>query len=213
MNAETLHQLLTEVQERLEHPLEYMRPVEVALKDPIPSESRPKKVGVIRKARFDIDSDFYGWLMTLPENCILKGIVWMEEEGEPAEPAKPKKTKPAKGSHGKFWEEMFLEGVIGRADFQQWTGVQPGLDKWQEIVRALFEKDSLTEVSPEMMVEWLLKEAGPDRLDNLRKKIQSVADSLKPDFPEGQYFSPFDLGAKAKPKSDDQQFAEEHLLP
>jgi hypothetical protein len=212
VNAETLHQLLTEVQERLEHPLEHLRPVEVALKDPVPSESRPRKVGVIRKARFDIDSDFYGWLMTLPENCVLKGIVWMEEGSVAVEPAK-KKTKPTKGPYGKFWEEMFLEGVIGRADFQQWTGVQPGLDKWQETVRALFGKESLTEVSHEMMIEWLLKEAGPDRLDNLRKKIQSVADSLKPDFPEGQYFSPFDLGAKAKPKSEDQQFIEENQLP
>lgn len=209
MNAETLHQLLTEMRERLEHPLGHMRPVEVALKDPIPSESRPKKVGILRKARFDIDADFYDWLMTLPENCVLKGILWMEEEGEPVQ----KKTKkPAKGPHGKFWQEMFLEGVIGRADFQQWTGVSPGLEKWEEAVRALFGKDSLTDVSPEMLLAKLQEMAGPDRLKGLLKKIEEIAGTNN-DFPEGQYFSPFDLGARKPEQSSDQQFLAENNLP
>jgi len=62
MNAEQLHQTLTEMQARLEHPLEHMRPVEFQLKDPLPSETRVKKVGVITRAKFDILKEFYDWL-------------------------------------------------------------------------------------------------------------------------------------------------------
>jgi len=215
MNAEQLHQALTEMQARLEHPLEHMRPVEFQLKDPLPSETRVKKVGVITRAKFDILKEFYDWLMCAPENCVMRCIGWIEEEGEgqPIVTTKPKKAKPEKGTHGKFWQEMFLEGIIGRADFMQWTGVQPGLEDWEKIVRAIFEKESLTFVSPKMLLDWLRKEAGPDRLKELLKAIESIANSREPEFPPDQYFSPFDLGARKPPQPSDQQFLEENQLP
>lgn len=219
MDAEQLHTLLTEMQARLEHPLGHMRPVEFQLKDPLPSETRVKKVGVITRAKFDILKEFYDWLMCAPENCVMRCIGWIEEEGEgferlPALPKKERKTsKPEKGTHGKFWQEMFLEGIIGRADFQQWTGVQPGLDGWEKIVRAIFEQDSLTFVSPEMLLEYLRKEAGPDRLKGLLKAIEGIANLGEPEFPTNQYFSPFDLGAKMPEQPSDNQFLQENQLP
>jgi hypothetical protein len=216
MDAETLHTRLTEMQARLEHPLEHMRPVEFELKDPLPSETRVKKVGVITRAKFDILKEFYDWLMVAPENCVMRCIGWIEEDGEgqPVVTTKPKKaSKPEKGAHGKFWQEMFLEGIIGRADFQQWTGVQPGLEGWEKTVRALFEKDSLTFVSPEMLLKWLREQAGSDRLKGLLKAIEDIAKTGEPDFPPDQYFSPFDLGARKPAQPSDNQFLEENQLP
>ena len=216
LTTEQLKDLLAEMMARFDHPLEYMRPVEFQLKDPLPSETRVKKVGVITRAKFDILKEFYDWLMCAPENCVMRCIGWIEEEGEgqPAVTTKPKKaSKPEKGTHGKFWQEMFLEGIIGRADFQQWTGVQPGLDGWEKTLRALFEKESLTFVSPEMLLDFLRKEAGPDRLKGLLKAIEGVANLGEPEFPADQYFSPFDLGARKPQQSNDQQFLEENQLP
>lgn len=216
MDAEQLQELLKEMMARLDHPLEYMRPVEFELKDPLPSETRPKKLGVITRAKFDILKEFYDWLMCAPENCVMRCIGWIEEEGE-GQPTvtvtKQKKVKPEKGTHGKFWQEMFLEGIIGRADFQQWTGVQPGLDGWEKIVRKIFEQDSLTFVSPEMLLTWLREQAGPDRLKGLLKAIEGIAKLGEPEFPPDQYFSPFDLGAKMPEQPSDNQFLQENQLP
>lgn len=216
MDAEQLQEWLKEMMARLEHPLEHMRPVEFQLKDPLPSETRVKKVGVITRAKFDILKEFYDWLMVAPENCVMRCIGWIEEEGEgqPIVTTKPKKaSKPEKGTHGKFWQEMFLEGIIGRADFQQWTGVQPGLDGWEKIVRKIFEQDSLTFVSPEMLLEWLREQAGPDRLKGLLKAIEGIAKLGEPEFPADQYFSPFDLGARKPAQPSDNQFLQENQLP
>ncbi len=216
MDAEQLQEWFKEMMARFDHPLEHMRPVEFQLKDPLPSETRPKKIGIITKAKFDILKEFYDWLMVAPENCVMRCIGWIEEEGEgqPVVTTKTKKAgKPEKGKHGKFWQEMFLEGIIGRADFQQWTGVQPGLDGWEKTVRAIFEQDSLTFVSPEMLLEYLRKEAGPDRLKNLLKTIEKIANLGEPNFPPDQYFSPFDLGARKPAQPSDQDFLESNLLP
>lgn len=211
MDAEQLQELLKEMMARFDHPLGHMRPVEFMLKDPLPSETRPKKIGIITKAKFDILKEFYDWLMVAPENCVMRCIGWIEEEGE-GQPVVTTK-KPEKGTHGKFWQEMFLEGIIGRADFQQWTGVQPGLEGWEKILRALFEKESLTFVSPEMLLEYLRKEAGPDRLKGLLKAIEGIAKLGEPEFPPDQYFSPFDLGAKMPEQPSDNQFLQENQLP
>lgn len=216
LTAEQLKELLAEMMARFDHPLPHMQPVEFQLKDPVPSETRPKRLGIITKAKFDILQDFYQWLIVAPETCTIRCIGWIEEEGEgqPVVTTKTKKTSKAeKGTHGKFWQEMFLEGIIGRADFQQWTGVQPGLDGWEKTVRAIFEQDSLTFVSPEMLLEWLRNQAGPDRLKSLVKAIEGIANLGEPEFPADQYFSPFDLGARKPAQPSDQQFLEENQLP
>jgi len=217
MNAEQLHTLLTEMQARLEHPLGHMRPVEGTFKDPLGREGETLKYGVVRKMTCDITEETYLYLKMLPKPCVLRGVFWLEEEGE-GQPTvtvtKPKKaSKPEKGTHGKFWQEMFLEGIIGRADFQQWTGVQPGLDGWEKTVRAIFEQDSLAFVSSEMLLKWLREQAGPDRLKGLLKAIEGVANLGEPEFPADQYFSPFDLGARKPEQPSDKDFLTDNQLP
>lgn len=214
MNAETLHAQLTEMQARLDHPLEYMRPRLFELKDPVPSESRPKNLGIVTKSRFDIQKELYNWLMTLPENCVIQCIGWVQEPGE-GEPVPAKKTKakpkPAKGEFGNFWQELFLEMVIGRADFRQWLRITD-MDKWTEEVKQTLQVESLTTVSPTMLIDWLLQEAGPDRLTSLRAKIAEIG-QLNENFPPGQFFSPWDMGATPPVESEDQKYLKEHLLP
>lgn len=218
LTAEQLKELLAEMMARFDHPLQHMQPIEFQLRDPVPSETRPKRIGIITKAKFDILKDFYDWLIVAPEACTIRCIGWIEEEGEPVEAPAKKKTKAqlkkeSDGPHGAFWQDMFLEQIIGRSDFQQWTGIMPGLDGWKEKLHAIFSVDSLTHISPEMLTDWLANAAGPDRLKDLIAKIKSIAGMQAPSFPAGQYFSPFDLGASVKSQSDDEQFAKENLLP
>lgn len=216
MTPEQLHALLKELLARLDNPLPQMQPIEVALKDPLPREARTKQVGVTRKVTFDLDKETYDWLMVdIPETAILKGILWLEEPGEIGEavtPAKPKRSKtsiPKDGPHGEFWQEMFLEGVIGQNDFKQLTGVADGLADWHETIRALFETPSLTNISPDTLLLWLVGRAQDDLID----KVRRIAKSQEPEFPVGQYYSPFDLGAKPKVITTDEQYARENQLP
>lgn len=139
MSPEQITELLKELLERVEHPLEMMRPMEVSLKDPTPSESRRRIIGIVRRSGFDIDTDVYNWLQNvIPEKAVLKGILWLEEEAEPT-----------------------------------------------------------------------------DQVGSISSKIKTKAE--KEVFPVGQYFSPFDLGAKRKePVTEEdttKDFLRENQLP
>lgn len=225
--AEQLHASLTELTERVNHPLPEMRPFVTELKDPVPSETRPKKVGVLRRAKFDILGDFYNWLMTLPEDAVLNVVCWMQEPGErhdqPA-PVKAKKPKKVEGEYGQFWKDMFLEMVIGSADFKMtFPELEEGLDNWSKIVAGHFGlvNESLNTVSPQRLIEFIGRTwANTEKqgiIDRLTKKINEVAGLSNSQFPPSQYFSPAMLGArkieKKQPEPEsDEAFIKEHNM-
>lgn len=218
LTAAQITELLKELMERVEHPLSHMEPFEVELKDPLPREARTKAAGLTRKATFDIDADLYRHLQdTVPENAILKGILWMEEAPEAPElktqaeaaPTKEKTgrkpAKPASGPHGKFWEELYLEGIVGRKDFKYLFNIPDGLTGWNEIVRDEFGFDSLTKVSPEELCQWIrnrgIQEDG-NAWTELLANIDGIVKKLDPRFADGQFLSPFDMGAKKPTKAN-----------
>lgn len=236
LSAEQLHAALKELQERLNAPLESMRPVLIELKDPAPRQTRSKNAGLVTRAAFDITSDTYAWLLeTIPEQATLKCLVWLEDAPENApQPAKTKK-KQAKveGDWGQFWKDMFLEMVIGSADFKMtFPGLQKGLDRWSKVVGAQFnppENTSLNTVSPQMLIAHIT-EVWKDTekqgiVERLTVKINEVAGMSTKRPPADQYFSPADiLGISAQPlktirksevlaQDDDQKFLEDNLLP
>jgi len=207
LSIEQLAALLKEVMTRLDHPLPEMRPVELELKDPLARETNTKAVGWTRKVTGDITIEFYEWLKTLPDNAILKGFIWLEEAEPTQTPEITKKEKkPKKGPHGKFWEELFLEGIIGTHEFKTIFGLPDGLGNWNEIVRARFEKDSLTHISPDEVLMYIRKnhkvEDGFD-LDpsDLLNRISAIGQQMspRPTMPKGFHFSPADiLGVEQK---------------
>lgn len=208
LSAEQLKALLEEVGTRIDHPLPEMRPVAIEMKDPLGRETNSKAVGWTRKVTADIVVEFYEWLKTLPDNAILKGFVWLEEADatQPMGTAKKEPKKPKKGPHGKFWQEMFLENVISRPEFKTLFGIPDNLKSWKEPLRWHFSSDSLTHVSPAMLIT-KLKEAG---LTELADQIQKIADSLapRPTLPKGMSFGPAAIrgieAAKLKYASDPQ---------
>lgn len=224
MSPEQIKTLLEELLARVEHPLEMMRPMEVELKDPTPSESRRKVIGIVRRSGFDVDTDVYNWLQNvIPEKAVLKGILWLEEESETTDAAQPthvskkRSQKPPKGPHGKFWEELFLECFIGQERVKElWDIPSPLPTNWNDYVKVIFnEPDSLTNISPGAVMSWLVKRGETELADQvgaISSKIKVKAE--KEVFPAGQYFSPFQLGAKRKEtETSDEQFAKENLLP
>ena len=226
ISAEQLHVLLHQLLERLKQPLPEMQPIHTQLKDPVPRETRPKKIGILRKSTFDIDSEFYEWLKWMPENVVINCIMWVEElpaaenpptEDTPAQMIVPKKQRsvtsiPKDGPHGKFWQEMFLEGIIGRQDFRQLMGIPENLSEWSERVREIFGSHSLTHISPADLIEWIEGKSATSGNQDLLKKIKRLAGSYE-EFPAGQYFSPFAVGARRQEPTSDEQFLAEHQLP
>lgn len=227
MSPEQIKTLLEELLARVEHPLEMMRPMEVSLKDPTPSESRRKVIGIVRRSGFDVDTDVYNWLQNvIPEKAVLKGILWLEEEAEPTDAAQPASTgkkrsqKPPKGQHGTFWQELFLECFVGQERVKALWGLQTPLEtNWEDRVKVVFnEPDSLTNISPGAVMSWFVKAGETDLADqvgSISSKIKTKAE--KEVFPAGQYFSPFDLGAKRKePVTEEdttKDFLRENQLP
>lgn len=207
LSAEQITALLQEMMARLDHPLPEMRPVEIELKDALARETNTKAVGWTRKVTGDITVEFYEWLKTLPDNAILKGFIWLEEVEPIQTPEIAKKEKkPKKGPHGKFWEELFLEGIIGTHEFKTIFGLPDGLDNWNEIVRARFEKDSLTHIAPDEVLMYIRKnhkvEDGFD-IDpsGLLSRISAIGQQMspRPTMPKGFHFSPSDiLGVEPK---------------
>ncbi len=207
LSAEQLHAALSEMSGRLNHPLEWMRPILTELKDPAPTETRPRKIGVLRRARFDVLAEFYQTLMQMPEDVVLNCIIWAQETGEAPTPEIAKKEKkPKKGPHGKFWEELFLEGIIGTHEFKTIFGLPDGLNNWNEVVRARFEKDSLTHISPDEVLMYIRKnhrvedgfEIDPS---SLMARISAIGQQMspRPTMPKGFHFSPADiLGVEPK---------------
>lgn len=224
LTPEQITELLKELLQRVEHPLEMMRPVAVELKDPTPSESRRKNIGIVRRSGFDLDIDLYDWLQNvIPEKAVLKGFLWLEEESELTDPTETTPTsrkrsqKSPKGPHGTFWQELYLECFIGQQKVKElWNLPTPLPKDWESYVKAVFnEPDSLTNISPGAVMSWLVKQGETELADQvgaISSKIKVKAE--KEVFPDGQYFSPFQLGAKRKePVTDDEQFAKENLLP
>ncbi len=224
MNAEQLQFLLQEMMARVDHSLVSMQPIEAEFKDPTPSERLLNKIGWLRKVSAEITPELYEWMKTQPDKYVLKGIVWVEEIGETPNPqptqAKSKKVKKEKGEWGSFWQDMFLEGVIGRTDFKHLFDIPDGLTDWNKIVRGYFglTDGSLTEVSPEKLIEWLEMAEHPSEVNpttsGLIAKIKEVAGMGQPALPAGKAFSPAALrgNAPSKQEQTDEQFIKEHNM-
>lgn len=221
LSVEQLHALLEEVQERLKNPLPEMQPFQVELKDPRPSE-RSTKIGWIRKLSAEIDSEVYDQLKRLPDNYVLKGFLWLEEM--PAEQQQTKTTKKTEGEYGQFWKDMFLEMVIGSADFKMtFPGLENGLENWSKTVAGHFGlvNESLNTVGPKQLIAFIEKTwANTEKqgiVERLTRKINEVAGLSNSQFPPGQYFSPAMLGArkveKKQPEPEsDEAFIKEHKM-
>lgn len=165
MNLPILKSLLKEVQERVTHPLPYLRPFEAELTNPLPREARSKQFGTARKVTFDIDLEFYTMLQhRLPEGVTLKGILWVEDASAqpPEEAAEVKereaKPKPERGIHGKFWE--LLHSFHNRPDVRGWLGFDVGYASEKAALAALyriFNKTSRTFISPDDLRAWVAR--------------------------------------------------------
>jgi len=224
MNAEQLQSLLQEIMARVDHSLVSMQPIEAEFKDPTPSERLLNKIGWLRKVSAEITPELYEWMKTQPDKYVLKGIVWVEEIEESPNPqptqAKSKKAKKEKGEWGSFWQDMFLEGVIGRTDFKHLFDIPDGLTDWNKIVRGYFglTDGSLTEVSPEQLIKWLEMAEHPSEVNpttsGLIAKIKEVAGMGQPALPAGKTFSPAALrdNVPSKQEPTDQQFIKEHNM-
>lgn len=121
MKLNILKSLLEEVQARMEHPLHYMRPFDLELTNPLPTESRTKTYGTQCKSTFDIEPELYAILQhRLPEGVTLKGIMWVEEEmplpekkkreAKPKQPEEPLRT-PEQELLGKMWSRLIYKNT------------------------------------------------------------------------------------------------------
>jgi len=213
MKAEMLHALLETVMDRLDNPLIEFQPIEVELKDPLASERMLKKIGILRTMKCDIQPELYDWLKILPENAILRGIIWLEEADEaeqgsekPVSILKRKKgEKPPVGPYAKFWEELFLEGIISNPLMMELFLIEPGLADWESKVVKPWQSQGanlVSDVAPELLLtlirDYYLGVAEP--LDETGKKaieliaeIRLIEEKIKPAYAPNQYIDPTEL--------------------
>lgn len=210
MNAEMLHALLKTVMDRLDNPLIEFQPIEVELKDPLASERMLKKIGILRTMKCDIQPELYDWLKILPENAVLRGIIWLEEADGEQESEKPvnilkrkKEKKPLAGPHAKFWDELYLEGIIGNPLFMECFGIEPGLADWESKVAAQWEDARVvSDVAPAALLtllrEYFLGKQEPlteegQQVVALLAEIRLIEEKLKPVYAPDQYIDPSEL--------------------
>ena len=211
MKAEMLHALLETVMDRLDNPLIEFQPIEVELKDPLASERMLKKIGILRTMKCDIQPELYDWLKILPENAILRGIIWLEEADgveqgseKPVNILKRKKgEKPPVGPHAQFWEELFLEGIIGNPLFMECFGIEPGLAEWESRIADHWEDArAASDVAPAALLTMIrmryigsnhpLDETGQKAIE-LIAEIRLIEEKIKPAYAPNQYIDPTEL--------------------
>ncbi len=106
--------IVEELGRRIDDSLPDMRPFRVEFSDPMPSETRRKRSGIIRSVFFKTAEDLYKILQNMPDGAILEGVLWLQsaqittfidpemdldeddENPQPKPQTKEKKTSPGK---------------------------------------------------------------------------------------------------------------------
>ena len=157
MTLEEIQGILTEMQDRVDHPLDAMRPFPVELSYPIARESSSKKFGITSKITFDADHDLYTLFQHgLPQGVVMRGVLWVESET-----AELHAKKPSKGDHGHFWNSLCKNGFMAHPDMgeiyhalRKANHRGPEYDASQ-LLRDSFAVTSRAQISPAALREWL----------------------------------------------------------